>query len=208
MDDNTSLAIMGLIALCCFCAIQIGVIGMIVVIFRNRRAASNKWANIAQKHGFIHQPPGLLDSGPGTMSGQFEGQHVIIQSYRTGGRYAVFWTEVIVPIKNPKGLTLAVGAKGIEGSVFKAFGAQDITIGIKEFDEKYTIESNPPELASKILGSNPELRGEINALSPYQLTYKDKGASCRVREFQMEEAALLNMLRLARKFANSIDNVG
>ncbi|MBI3151754.1 MAG: hypothetical protein HYZ21_06450 [Chloroflexi bacterium] len=208
MDDNSSLVVMGLVAVCCFCAIQILVIGMIVMIFRNRRKAENIWKNFAAKHGFTHQSPDILERGPGTMSGQFDGRHVVIESYHTGGRHAVMWTEAFVPINNPKGLILAVGAKGFDGTLYKAFGAQDITIGINDFDDKYTIQSNPPELASKILQSNAELRAEIDALSPYELKYKDKGASCRLMGFQLDEAVLLNMLRLARKFADVVENSG
>lgn len=207
MDDSISF-IMALSALCFICVIQIVMIGVIAIIFQIRGNAQSQWKDFASKYGLVHQSPGFLDRGHGTISGQFEGRNVFIRSYSTGGRAAVMWTEVIVPIKNLKGLTLAVGAKGFDETIYKVFGAQDVVIGIPDFDDKFMIESNPPELASIILKTNAELRTEINALSPYELKYKDKGASCRKIGFQLEEAVLLNMLRLARKFADAVEVVG
>lgn len=202
---DTGQIILVTLLLCAFCGVQIVMVGIMVLYFAANRNSGNEWTSFAQKHGLSHQPPGFLEVGLGSMSGKMDGRDVTFYTYSTGGRHRMVWTVASVRSSSPKAVTFSVGAKGFGGEVYKAFGAQDIVIGLKDFDDAFMIQSNPPELASALLLQNADLRAMIQTLKPFELQYKDRVASCRLLRSQADEAVLLNMLALARKLAETME---
>lgn len=204
---DTDQIILITLLICAFCGIQVVMIGLLFFYFAARRRGANEWTSFAQKHGLSHQPPGFIEGGYGSMSGKMDGRDVTFYTYSTGGRSRVVWTVVSVRSSSPKAVTFSVGAKGFDGAVYKAFGAQDIVISIKDFDDAFMVQSNPPELASALLLQNAGLRAMIQTLKPYELQYKDSVVSCRLLGSQANEAVLLNMLALARKLAETVEGL-
>lgn len=202
--DTGQLILIALL-ICAFCGVQIVIVGLLVWYSAARRKGANKWTSFAKKHGLSHQSPGFMEGGYGSMGGKMDGRDVTVYTYSTGGRSRVVWTVASVRSSSPKAVTFSVGAKGFDGTVYKAFGAQDIVIGIKDFDDAFMIQSNPPELASALLLQNTDLRAMIQTLKPYELQYKDRFASCRLLGSQADEAVLLNMIALARKLAETLE---
>jgi hypothetical protein len=202
---DTGQIILIALLICAFCGVQIVIVGLLVWYSAARRKGANKWTSFAKKYGLSHQPPGFMEGGYGSMGGKMDGRDVTFYTYSTGGRSRVVWTVASVRSSSPKAVTFSVGAKGFDGAVYKAFGAQDIVIGIKDFDDAFMIQSNPPELASALLLQNADLRAMIQTLKPYELQYKDRFASCRLLRSQADEAVLLNMLALARKLAETLE---
>ena len=204
---DTDQIILITLLLCAFCGVQIVFVGFLLFYFAANRNSANEWTSFAQKHGLSHQPPGFIEGGYGLMSGNMDGRGVTFHTYSTGGRHKVVWTVASVRSSSPKAVTFSVGAKGFGGEVYKAFGAQDIVIGLKDFDDVFMIQSNPPELASALLLQNADLRAMIQTLKPFELQYKDRFASCRLSGSQADEAVLLSMLALARKLAETVEGL-
>ena len=204
---DTDQIILITLLLCAFCGVQIVFVGFLLFYFAANRNSANEWTSFAQKHGLSHQPPGFIEGGYGLMSGNMDGRGVTFYTYTTGGRHKAVWTVASVRSSSPKAVTFSVGAKGFGGEVYKAFGAQDIVIGLKDFDDVFMIQSNPPELASALLLQNADLRAMIQKLKPFELQYKDRFASCRLLGSQADEAVLLNMLAIARKLAETVEGL-
>ncbi|REH01647.1 hypothetical protein [Flavobacterium aquicola] len=83
---------------------------------------------------------------------------IIFDNYTLwSGKYSQEFTRVVVPFISRNNFTFEIYRNDILSSIEKIFGAQDIKIDIKEFDDLFIIKSNN-ELKVKSLLQNKKIR--------------------------------------------------
>ena len=201
MDTNLLCLIVPIILFVIFGSMITG--GVLLLYFMNRSKTQNTWSEFAGKNGLSYMPPGFLETGYGTVTGSYQGRAV---SFFTRSNNRVTWTYISFKVNNPQGIVLYLAAKGVEGDIAKTLlGTQDISIGIPDFDRKFIIQSNPVDLASRVLIGNAELRAEIMAIAPWELQFKDQYATCRILGPKQEIATLEKLFRFTNNFAEAIE---
>ncbi len=188
------------------CIGSVIMLGLMYWAIMNSKKSEDAWKAFAQKYRLTYSQPDVFHSG--VISGEMEGRQVTLKLYTTGsGRNRAIWTMASIPVQNPKGWQLSVGAKGVGGMIAKAFGGQDIEIGVEEFDRVFTVRANPPELAARILVNHPDLRAGIEQISPYELQLNGKTAICRVIGRLKDEIPMLNLIRLTKKLVEVVERL-
>jgi hypothetical protein len=191
-----------------FCIPVVLIIGGIgFLIYRNHAGTRKAWTSFAASNGLTYQPSSAL--GSGAVTGSYRGRGVNLHSYSSGsGRYRSTWTLLTITANNSRAASLSITPQGILGSVAKAMGGQDILIGAQEFDKKYRIQANPPELALAVLAQNEGLRAQILEVAPSAMEYKDQSAVYRVSGIEDRPERLDRIFRLLCDFADAVEGAG
>lgn len=102
--------------------------------------------------------------------------------FRTAGHSTVdlSYTRVVAPLKLKKEFIFTIERETILDKIFIFFGAQDVELGIAEFDKEYIIKSNDENMLKLILSKAEILEmikrlGKVNlSISKYQGIWGDK----------------------------------
>lgn len=119
------------------------------------------WKNFSKQLGgiYIEGQYGQLD---GTLV-SYDGWNIKFDYYDLySGKFSSRFTRVFVSINSLDNFRFEVYNNGAIRSIEKIFGAQDIEIGIKEFDNKYILKSNDGFKLKKLL-QNQEIRKLIQS---------------------------------------------
>lgn len=96
-------------------------------------------------------------------SGRIRGKRVDVFSYTTGsGKSRKTWVALTAAPARNTGLTFALSRQGLGSRVKSLFGAKEIEVGDRLFDERWFIETNKPEFFRAAL--LPELRSRLMSL--------------------------------------------
>ena len=113
-------------------------------------------------------------------------------------------TAVVVSLESSPG-TLHILRDGFGPSFLKMFGAQDISVGDREFDAAYVVKANPESLALRLF--RPEQRARaiaaVRRLSPFEnptIEVTRHLLRIRVREEIKHDAGVLALLKTAEEF--------
>jgi hypothetical protein len=113
-------------------------------------------------------------------------------------------TAVVVYLESSPG-TLHILRDGFGQSFLRMFGAQDISIGDREFDAAYVVKANPESLAARLF--RPEQRARaiaaVRRLSPFEnptIEVTRQLLRIRVREEVKRDAGVLALLKTAEEF--------
>lgn len=95
-------------------------------------------------------------------AGTMRGKQVRLFNYTTGsGKSKTTWSAIAVTPTAHGGLTFALSREGIGSKMMSLFGAKEIKVGDKFFDDKWYVRSNAPEFFAAAL--LPEIREKIMA---------------------------------------------
>ena len=116
----------------------------------------NIWKSFSEKTGgtFFEGQYGMLD---GTII-SFKNWKIVFDYYDLySGKFNERFTRIFVPIVSLDDFRFEIYNNGIIRSIEKIFGAQDIEIGIKEFDKQFILKANNGFKLKKLL-LNPQIR--------------------------------------------------
>lgn len=95
-------------------------------------------------------------------AGLRRGKSARLYAYTTGsGKSRTRWTALAVHPAATGGLTFQIGRQGFSTRLKQLFGAQEITVGDRAFDDAWFIQTNQPEFFRAAL--IPELRARLTA---------------------------------------------
>lgn len=141
------------------------------------------------------------------LHGAIGGRAVRFWQYTTGqGKSRNTWVAVGLRPRQDGGLTFGLSRQGITSGLAELFGAKEITLGDKVFDDAWFIETNQPEFLAAALV--PEIRARLMAvhgtshwgsfrLVNGEVVYVESGGFSGVEQMARLEAALPVLLDLA-----------
>lgn len=95
-------------------------------------------------------------------TGRCRGKHAELYAYTTGsGKSRVRWVALAVTPSASEGLTFRLTRQGIGSKLSELFGAREIMVGDRTFDQAWFIQTNQPEFLRAAL--LPELRTRLTA---------------------------------------------
>lgn len=116
----------------------------------------NIWKSFSEQTGgtFFEGQYGMLD---GTII-SYKNWKIVFDYYDLySGKFNERYTRIFVPIVSLDDFRFEIYNNGIIRSIEKIFGAQDIEIGIKEFDKRFILKANNGFKLKKLL-LNPRIR--------------------------------------------------
>ena len=118
------------------------------VVGRQMREGALK--QVASDLGAKYVSGGLF--GSGKVVAQIQKWTVTLDVYSTSdGEHTTSYTRMRAPLKNPGAFELNIYPEGMFGKLQKAFGAQDVEIGVPDFDRLFVIWSNDASKARAVL---------------------------------------------------------
>ncbi len=125
------------------------------------------------------EPPSGWFSALPSVIGQRRGKQVRIHTYSTGsGKSRRTWTAAAVTPAMTGGLTFSFTRQGFGSKLGQLFGAKEITVGNREFDDAWFIATNEPDFLRAAL--LPELQQKFR---PFRGSFKlEKGVVTYVEQ--------------------------
>lgn len=144
--------------------LMIGIIvGLFIWIRRKNENKRRTWNFIAQKH------PGLKCTGPPqneNLEGTFHAVPIKMNTVvRSTGNTTQTFTHFTAFFSRDLPGEVELYRQGLLASASKIFGAQDIEIGDKRFDDKVMVKSTPPEAAHRLLADIETRNTVLDAIS-------------------------------------------
>ncbi|MEY3773324.1 MAG: hypothetical protein RLZZ129_104 [Verrucomicrobiota bacterium] len=126
------------------------------------------------------EPPRGITAPPPSLVGSIRGKAVKIHVYSTGsGKSRTTWTEVVVTPVLAGDMTFGFTREGFGTRVMQLFGAKEIKVGNREFDEAWFVQTNRPDFLRAAL--LPELQQKFRPfrgvckLEQGLVTYTERG---------------------------------
>ena len=129
----------------------------LLLSYRQRQVMIERWDRLAMRTGLT------LDRGSWLIKPQLSGEYrrhpIELTTYtRRHNKSSTTYTLITLTITN-SGQKLKISSSGVlRETIGKIFGAQDVHIGNEEFDKRFNIQSQPPELAVDLLMGDVILR--------------------------------------------------
>lgn len=137
------------------------VAGALRLGYVTQRRARENLRQLAARLGLVFQP-GKGWFGPPRAEGQWRGKPLEIVTYATGsGKSRQVWSAIKVRPAATGGLTFLLQPQGLGTKVLEMFGAREITVGDREFDGAWFVQSNQPDFLRAAL--IPEVRAKFSA---------------------------------------------
>lgn len=138
----------------------VGIFVLVIALVRwNAKKTRERLAAVAARFPGMTMEPGtwlrltrLVYSGAGWKA---------VATFFPGAKNSPPYSRVEFQLDRPLP-TLKLSKQGIFSGIARFFGAQDVQIGIPEFDQAYMIAANPPEFAGRFL--TPDTRRRIEEL--------------------------------------------
>lgn len=157
-------------------------LAMMWAVVKSTRRIRENIARLAADLGLQLDPPepakGFL-APPQRAFGHIRGKAVLIHSYATGsGKSRRTWTALEATPNLKGGLTFSLSREGFGTRVMQLFGAKEVTVGNRDFDEAWFVQTNEPDFLRAAL--LPELQQKFR---PFRGTFKlEKTAVAYVEE--------------------------
>lgn len=143
-------------------------------------------------------PPRGITAAPPALVGSIRGKAVKIHTFSTGsGKSRTTWTAVVVTPVLTGDMTCSITRQGFGTRVLQLFGAKEITVGNREFDDAWFVQTNQPDFLRAALLPELQLkfrpfRGAFK-LEKGLVTYTEQGFiaddAARIRFGQATELA-------------------
>ncbi len=119
------------------------------------------------------------------------------------GDSSTTYTRMKAPFQDKAGFQFSISRAGLIGKLDKALGAQDIDIGITDFDRDFLIRGNN-ESKVKSLFANPALRQQIQAQRSIHLRLTGKALSLEVQGIVRDVERLKSLFELFKEVLNQL----
>lgn len=179
--------------------------GLIFFVVRGERARNRGWAELATRSGLTLKPGALFS--PPEVSGSFRGRPLHAYIYSTGGsRYRRTHTAATLGLKNPANLRLQITQPGSPDSLFSHMPKdQDVKIGNPQFDARFVVRSDQPDLARKVLGSAAAQNG-IGALpAEFRIDLYGESLAYKQRQGEEDPEVLMKVFNMLSDLAGDIE---
>ncbi|MBS0663867.1 MAG: hypothetical protein JSR48_11435 [Verrucomicrobia bacterium] len=144
-----------------------GVVALVLwAAIRDNRIAAEQLRRLAEQFGLNVEASSASALGLQKLRarGNWRGRPLEFFSYTTGaGKSRTVWCAVAVTPRTADGLTLALQRQGLGTKVLELFGASEIEVGDRAFDDVWFVQTNQPDFLRAAL--IPELRAKVNALA-------------------------------------------
>lgn len=162
----TALAVAGFLL---FDAVIVAIV--IYLAYRSRQAMITAWEQLGYRAGLTLDKGGLWK--PAKLSGEYHRRPLTLTTYTTSsGKSSTTWTLVAVGVRNPMNEFLRLNKQGTLHALGEALGIKDITIGVADFDNFFTIKSQPPEFAFNLFAGDDMLRHDLMKIDPHTIQLK------------------------------------
>jgi hypothetical protein len=174
---------------------------------RNTRRVHANLVRLAGNLGLRLDPPdpprGLMGEQP-CLLGSIRGKAVKIDTYTTGsGKSQSIWTEVEVTPVLTGDMTFSITREGIGTRFLKMFGAKEIKVGDREFDDAWFVQTNRPEFLRAAL--LPELQQKFR---PFRGAFKlESGLVTYTEQGLLTNEATCHRFELATHLACDLADV-
>lgn len=134
----------------------IAVIALVVAVGKMNAARHSTLELVAKKVGGRTVPATFLKTEE--LEFAISGRGARLESF-AGGKHSPPHTRVVVDLRDSFPGTLHILEQGFGLAFLKLFGAQDLLIGDRRFDEEYVIKATPERLASGLF--SPDRRSDV-----------------------------------------------
>ncbi len=153
----------------------VGFAGVFVfIIWQSGKASIAARANVqglADRLGLVLAPATPMFGRfypPPRATGTIRGKRVELFNYSTGsGKSRKTWAAISVAPAMPSGLTFSLTRQGLGSRVLSLFGAKEIEVGNRAFDDRWFVQTNQPDFLRAAL--LPELQEKLLALDRSKL---------------------------------------
>ena len=146
------------------------VIALIAWTIFGRRRLDSAWQQLAEQVGGQYVGGGLFRSGK--VQATSGGSTITLDTYSVGaGDSSTQYTRIRAPLQNAGHFEFTVFREGLIGKLDKALGAQDIHIGVPDFDHDFVIQGND-EAKVRTLLAGACIRQLIQEQKSIRLTLK------------------------------------
>jgi hypothetical protein len=145
-------------------------VGLVVwmVVARQKRDAS--WRQLAAELGASFVKGGLFQGSKVLAS--FQNWTITLDTYSVpSGDSNTTYTRIRAPFENRDDLQLRIVREGLFGKLGKVLGAQDLEIGVPEFDKDFIVQGSN-EMKVRSLLADAKIRGLIEGQRSISLTVK------------------------------------
>jgi len=146
----------------------------VFAIRQGGKASAKERANVqalSDRLGLILEPASPMFGRfypPPRAIGTVRGKRVELFGYSTGsGKSRKVWSAISVAPALPSGLTFSLTRQGLGSRVLSVFGAKEIEVGNRAFDDRWFIQTNQPDFLRAAL--LPELQVKLMDLDRSKL---------------------------------------
>jgi hypothetical protein len=137
-----------------FCAPFLVFTAIVVIIVVIARVANkNKeqaWRELAARLRIDYEPGKLFKRA--AISGRLRGRSLRMYTHSSGtSQSRTTYTRIDLALDNPENKFFSLGPEGLLSQIGEALGAQDITTGDLQFDQRFVVKARPPEVAKRSL---------------------------------------------------------
>lgn len=145
-----------------FGAVFVGIAGMIWLGVLQRRKMRANLAGLAARTGLQLIGGEQLLGGRMEVTGTRQGKPVRFWMFTTGSQKSRrFWIAVGAQPRQQSGFTFRIEPQGLATRMAEWFGAKEIQVGDRQFDDTWFIRTNAPEVFGAALV--PEIRAKLMA---------------------------------------------
>lgn len=126
------------------------VIGSILFSIQQSKQLDQTWSAVARSLGLMYDSGSMMKDR--VMSGNIDGCAVTVQTLTRGsGKDSKKYTRYQVSYPSPMRVSFRISRQGFVNSLTKAFGAQDIKMGDREFDQLVMIKGDDAHAVAQFL---------------------------------------------------------
>lgn len=197
MNDNIELLIIfGIIAL-----ILIS-IGASYLVAQGRKKA---WADLAERIGVNYEPGGFF-SRP-VITGVYQRHQIKLDTFvRRSGKNSTTYTRIVAYLNNAANFTMSISQENVFSKIGKKLGAQEITIGDDEIDQRYMIKGEPEADVQRVL-SSLGMRQRLLEAPPIDIQIRGMEVYYHRHGFETDPNKLINLLDLMCAFADAAERL-
>lgn len=208
------LALLMLLAFVCAPPLLLGGVAVFVVyLFRKGNAGREAvWQDVAAEAGLAYTP-GTFFKRP-SAAGTWNGRALRLFTYITGqpGRgNSRTYTVITLSVNNAKGISLHVVEQNpLRQPTGLAFGElamkENAQIGETDFDQRFRIHCQPPEIARTIFLQS-SLHTRLMDAPPCRITVTGNEARYQQLHVETDKARLLSLFELLRDLASAVEHI-
>lgn len=134
--------------------VLLAVVGIVFLLFDylQYQAQVRAWDELAMRTGLECDRGNFLWK-PVRVTGIYHGRSLVLDTFQRGGRSQRTYTRVVLSVKNPSELHLALFEGAKFGKIEEGMGYTDIQVGNGEIDRRYRIRGRPEAEIVRVLGS-------------------------------------------------------
>ena len=179
--------------------------GVLLYLLIDPRHKKGGWKELAASMGMHYEdqdlPKGILSA---EVRGEYRGRSLILNTIRSGTELRTLYTQIQVPVANPKGHSLSLTRRNIFTEIVRRLGVPYTPTGDNDFDRQFVVLTKPSLDTNDFLGSS-YLRKKLLRAPKLDVRLKGSKLNFRVRGFVNDHETLRELFDLITDVAESVD---